>query len=156
MICLVRKENKFWYLCIHYILWITFIYKVDWKFIFSFTNFLGHSYCNCIHRNCIFSFGLSYFTIAWEKSQLLPNFSHIFSVSFLVRYWAWIEIWTFMSIYLDPWCPCMNGVVGSLGVLRFLSCSQNFYLKWSFKADMISSHMELLGRKLGVEILAKQ
>ena len=71
MICLVRKENKFWYLCIHYILWITFIYKVDWKFIFSFTNFLGHSYCNCIHRNCIFSFGLSYFTIAWEKSQLI-------------------------------------------------------------------------------------
>ena len=71
----------------HYILkWIKFIYKVDWKFIFSFTNFLGHSYCNCIHRNCIFSFGLSYFTIAWEKSQLLQNFSHIFSISFLVRY----------------------------------------------------------------------
>ena len=67
----------------HYILWIKFINKVDWKFIFSFTNFLGHSYILQLHTQKLhFFLWFILFHYCLGKISTPPKFFSYFQYQF--------------------------------------------------------------------------
>ena len=75
----------------HYILWIKFINKVDWKFIFSFTNFLGHSYIGTATAYI----EVAFFPLVYPISLLLGknlNSSKIFLIFSVLVFWSDTEL----------------------------------------------------------------